>query len=268
MIVLAVPPVWATAIRSAIAAIAILILQIIFRQFIIPNLYDILGIFVISFFHMVVFGAFMAIGLQYISVGRSVVLGYVTPLWVFPGAWLFLNEPMRPLRIIGLCFGFLGIIILFNPLSINWSDNKIIIGHTLLLLASFSWAITILFIKFYTWRSSPFQLVFWQNLFAAALLAIIALFWEGVPNIQITNTLFWQFAYNGLLATAFGFWAMTMVNKHLSASVTSLGLLFTPIVGICSSLALLKEQPDFALLAAAALILAGIALGTFESHAK
>ena len=37
--------------------------------------------------HSVAFGALISFGLKYVPAGRSIVLGYTTPLWVAPGAW-------------------------------------------------------------------------------------------------------------------------------------------------------------------------------------
>ena len=44
------------------------------------------------------FAALVAVGLQFITAGRSVVLGYTAPLWVVPGARLFLGERITARR--------------------------------------------------------------------------------------------------------------------------------------------------------------------------
>ena len=57
---------------------------------------------------------------------------------------------------------------------------------------------------------------------------------------------------------------MTVVGRSVPATTTSLGILATPVVGIASSVAVLGEQVDQALLIAAALIIVGIGIGTFS----
>ncbi len=265
LIIVSVPPVWSAAIRSAIAAVALLFLQLASRQFIIPKQHDIPAILVICIFHMVLFGALMAVGLQYISVGRSIVLAYTTPLWVTPAAIFLLREPTSKFRIFGVILGISGVLILFNPSAESFSREHQLLGNALLLLASLSWAITIIFIKAYKWRSTPFQLVFWQNLLAAIILAAVALPLEGVPTFTVDSALIWKFAYSGLMATAFGFWGMTVVNRYLPAVVTSLGLLATPVVGMVCSQIVLGEKPDLALLIAGFLIIAGISIGCINT---
>ncbi len=268
LIVLSVPPFWSNALRSCIAALALLLLQLATKQYIFPKKRDLPAIFVVSVFHMTIFASLMAVGLQYASVGRSVILGYTTPLWVTPAAIFLLREPLHIYRILGVFLGIIGVFVLFNPLESQALTEAETLGNAILLAASFSWAITIVGIKVVTWHATPFQLVFWQLLLATLLSALLALYMEGLPHIQYSSALLWQLAYSGLLGTAFGFWAMTMVNRHLSAVVTSLGLLATPIVGIAFSLYTLDESIDAQLIIAGTLILLGIALGSIPAKEK
>ncbi len=268
LIVLSVPPFWSNALRSIIAAAAILLLQVSTRQFILPTKKDLPAILIVSVFHMTIFASLMAVGLQYASVGRSVILGYTTPLWVTPAAIFFLREPIHSLRIIGVILGIVGVAIFFAPAMHSLQIGPELIGNALLLAASFSWAITIIGIKVVAWHASSFQLVFWQLLLASILSAMVAIFMEGIPHVHFTPTLIMQLAYSGLLATAFGFWGMTVINRHLPAIVTSLGLLATPIVGIAFSLWLLGEKIDKELLLAGFFILVGIGLGSIPIKAK
>ncbi len=264
-IVLSVPPFWSNAIRSLIAALALLILQIARGQCIIPQKNDIPAICIVSIFHMTIFASLMAVGLQYASVGRSAILGYTTPLWVTPAAIFFLREPVHKLRMFGVLLGIVGVIVLFAPALKNLHFGSELLGNALLLAASLSWAVTIVGIKKVTWHHTPFQLVFWQLLFATVLSAIIALIMEGLPKIDLSFALFWQLAYSGILGTAFGFWAMTVVNVHLPAVVTSLGLLATPITAIAFSHWFLDEKLTWDLILASGLITIGIALGSIKS---
>ncbi len=267
-IVLSVPPFWSNAIRSLIAAIALFSLQIVRGQCIIPQKRDLPAICIVSIFHMTIFASLMAVGLQYASVGRSSILGYTTPLWVTPAAIFLLREPVHKLRMVGVVLGIAGVLVLFAPALKNLSLGSELFGNALLLAASFSWAITIIGIKKVTWHHSPFQLVSWQLLFATLLSALIAFIMEGLPKIDFSFALFWQLCYSGILGTAFGFWAMTVVNVSLPAVVTSLGLLATPIAAIAFSLWFLDEKLSSDLIIAGSLILMGIAFASMQNTKK
>jgi drug/metabolite transporter (DMT)-like permease len=262
VIVHSVFPLWATAIRSAIGAVVLLVLLVARGQFVFPRRGDLPVICSIALLHMVAFSALTAFGLRLVPVGRSIVLGYTTPLWVVPGAWLFLHEPMTRSRLAGIGLGLAGLMVLFNPLSVDWGDRDALVGSGLILLAALCWAANILYVRAHTWISTPFQLAFWQTLLATVVLSTLALIVDGLPRIEWTGQLVACFLYSGVFGIALGYWAMAMVNRSLPATTTSLGILATPVVGvICSTLAL-GETIDASLVIAMVMILSGIALGT------
>ncbi len=268
LIVETVPPIWSVSIRCLIAATGLLVIQLATKQYVTPKLRDFPAILIVGVLHMTIFALFMAIGLQYIPVGRSVILAYTMPLWVTPAAILFLKEPTNKLRLFGILLGIVGVAILCGPSLVDMESNNDFFGHTLLLAAALSWAIAIVSIKAIAWHCTPFQLAFWQNIVATILAAILALFIEGVPNFTLTPTLTWQLAYSGLISTAFGFWGMTAINRHLSAIITSLGLLATPIFGMFFSQYVLGEKIDMQLIIASTLIISGIGLGCIPIKKK
>src|SRR5262249_36106205 len=90
-----------TAILFAISALR--------RRVVLPKSGDIPVVLNIALLHMVAFTGLVSIGLQFVPAGRSVVLGYTTPLWVTIGARLFLGETLTPSRIIGLIVGLSGL---------------------------------------------------------------------------------------------------------------------------------------------------------------
>lgn len=257
-------PLWATSIRTMIATVALFILLVARGQFIIPRRGDIPVICAIALLHMVAFSALTAFGLRFVPVGRSIVLGYTTPLWVVPGAWLFLKEPMTRARLAGTGIGLLGLIVLFNPLTLDWSGRNALTGSVLLLLAALCWAANILYVRAHHWLSTPFQLAFWQALLACVVLSVLALLFDGVPHIVWSPALAAAFLYSGIFGTALAYWAMAVVNRSLPATTTSLGILATPVVGVICSTVALGERIDASLVSAMVLILAGIAIGTIS----
>ena len=262
MIVHDVPPIWATAMRCMIAAIALAPLLWAQGTFIIPRRGDLPVVFCTAMLHLVAFSALVAAGLQFVPAGRAIVLGYTTPIWVAIGASLFLSEAITRRRAIGIGFGLAGLAVIFNPLTLNWGDRQVLLGSGMILIAAFCWAANIVYVRAHRWISTPFQLVFWQVLLAAAVLTVIAWLTEGAPRIVWTMRLSALLLYSGIVCTAFANWAMTMVNRSLPAVTTSLCLLATPLLGIFSAAAMLNEPFEPSLFLAMTLIIGGIALGT------
>src|SRR6185436_11497560 len=230
MVVQDVPPLWATALRCMIAAAMLAPMLWAQGQFIVPKRGDLPVVFCTSILHLVAFSALVAAGLQFVPAGRAIVLGYTTPLWVAIGAAMFLSEPITRRRAI---------------------------GSGLILLAAFCWAGNIVYVRAHKWISTPFQLVFWQVLLAAALLSTIAWITEGAPHIVWTARLSALMLYSGIVCTAFANWAMTMVNRSLPAVTTSLCLLATPLLGIISATVMLNEPLEPSLFLAMTLIIGG-----------
>jgi drug/metabolite transporter (DMT)-like permease len=266
MIVHDMSPLWATALRCMIAAAALAPLLWAQGDFIIPRRGDLPVVFCTSILHLVAFSALVAAGLQFVPAGRAIVLGYTTPLWVAIGAAMFLSEHITRRRVIGIGFGLAGLAVIFNPQTLNWGDSNALFGSGLILLAAFCWAGNIVYVRAHRWISTPFQLVFWQVLLAAALLSIIALITEGAPHIAWTGRLAALMLYSGIVCTAFANWAMTMVNRGLPAVTTSLCLLATPLLGIVSATAMLNEPLEPSLFLAMTLIIGGIALGAADGE--
>ena len=267
-IVQSVFPLWATAIRSAIGSVVLLVLLLARGQFIIPRRGDVPVICAIALLHMVAFSALVAFGLRLAPVGRSIVLGYTTPLWVVPGAWLFLKEPIRRSRLAGIGVGLLGLAVMFNPLAFDWHDHGALFGSFLILLAALCWAANILYVRAHQWLSTPFQLAFWQASLATAVLSMLALLFDGLPQIAWSPHLAEAFLYSGIFGIALAYWAMAMVNRSLPATTTALGILATPVVGlICSALAL-REPIDLSLIVAMIMIISGIAIGTLPMRKR
>lgn len=262
VLVQSVSPLWLSAIRSAIALLVLLPMMLATRDLRLPKRGDLAVVFNIALLHMTAFAALMAIGLQSVAAGRSIVLGFTTPLWVIPGAMLFLGERLTRQRVAGVALGLAGLGLMFNPAAFDWSDTRVLRGNGMLLLAAFCWSLSILHIRKHTWISTPYQLVFWEVLIATVLLALLAAGFEGAPHIAWNWRVVLLFLYGGVAGVALAYWAMAMVNRSLPAVTTSLGVLATPVVGVLSAIVFLGEAFDLTLAAAMLLILGGIALGT------
>jgi drug/metabolite transporter (DMT)-like permease len=128
------------------------------------------------------------------------------------------------------------------------------------MLAALLWAILILHVRVHKWGLGPLELAPWQALAALIPTTIIALLFEDFGRIEWTGRVFAVIAYNGILATAFGVWAMVTVSRVLPAITSSLGYLGAPVVGYLSAALLLGEPITVTLSVGLALIVGGVFL--------
>jgi drug/metabolite transporter (DMT)-like permease len=255
-------PLWAIAIRSAIATVVLVIIAIARGRLVLPPREDAPVVLSLSLLHMVGFGVLAAWGLQLVPTGRSVVLAYTTPLWVVPGAWLFLHERLTGRRIAGVLVGLLGLGVLFNPTTFDWTSRAAVLGNGAIILAAFFWAASILHIRGHRWHSTPLDLVPWQVLLATAIVTSLALALDGPPMVTWSGRLVALLLYAGIPGTALAYWATAMASRNLPAVTTSLGLLATPVLSTIVATLWLGEPLTLTLVAAIVLILGGVAIGS------
>jgi drug/metabolite transporter (DMT)-like permease len=261
VILATVSPLWAVAIRTALGGIALFALALATGRLRPPQRADYPVLLSITLLHMVGFTTLSSIGLALVPAGRSAVLAYTTPLWVVPGASLFLGERLTPRRLAGILAGLLGLGLLFNPLALDWTQRGVVLGNLAILAAALLWAGSILHIRGHPWRSTPFDLLPWEMLLATLILVPLAWLVEGPPAFAWTAPLAALFLYAGLPGSALAYWASAMAGRALPAVTMSLGLLATPLVSIVAATLWLGERPTLSLLTAVVLVLGGVALG-------
>jgi drug/metabolite transporter (DMT)-like permease len=225
-----------------------------------PTRRDLPVLLSVALSQMAIFQPMVNFGLSHVAAGRAAVLVYTTPLWVVPGAMLFLHERIGPLKWAGVGLGLFGVAVLFNPIGIDWSNGDVLFGSFLLMLAAMIWSISVLHIRSHRWHLSPLQLTPWQLGLAAVLVTPMALIFEGDVEPDWSWPLIAVIVYNGPIATAFAFWAATSISRALPAVTSSLSFLAVPAMGILLSALSLGEIPDLTLIGGFGLILGGVLL--------
>jgi drug/metabolite transporter (DMT)-like permease len=255
-------PIWAVCVRYIVAVSVLAVLTLALGRLRLPPRQDLPVVVSVSVLHMVGFGVLCSIGLQFVAAGRSVLLAYTTPFWVFPFARIVLGERLTTSRLLALAFGVVGLLLLVNPLSLDWADRNVVTGHALILSAAVLWAASIVYVRRHQWATTPFDLLIWQTLLTTILTGLLAFFIEGPAHIDLDLSFVMLALFGGGIGTALAFWALNTVNRVLPATTTSLGLLGVPLFGVACSMATLGEAFDATSAAALALIVGGIAIGT------
>ena len=255
------PPIWAVSLRAAIATIALFALQAASGRLTLPPRRDLPVLISITLLHMVGFNLLASWGLGLVPTGRTVVLAYTTPLWVTPAAAFLLHEPLTPRRAVGVVVGLAGLVSLFNPLTFDWGDHKVVLGNLAIVVAAFLWAASIVHIRAHRWRSTPFVLIPWETLLTTVILIPIALASTPLPHVDWSPRFVLLLVYLGIPGTAIAYWAVAMASRHLPAVTTSLGLLATPVVSVITATLWLGEPVTLSLVLAIVLVLGGVAIG-------
>jgi drug/metabolite transporter (DMT)-like permease len=260
-----IPPFWFGGLRLLLGSISLFLVAAFRGRLTLPALADWPVVATVGLVQMAGFLALVNIALLHVPAGRSAVLCYTTPLWVAPGAALFLGETLSRRKLAGLALGLAGLLILFEPGSFDWSNHPLLLGNAFLLGAALLWALTILHIRGHRWHGSALDLAPWQQLTGALPLLAVAFLVEGGPDaIDWKWSTLLVLAYNGPIASGFAYWAAVAVTRRLPALTSSLAFLAVPVMGLTASAVALGEHPQPALLLGFLLILIGLVLVEYK----
>jgi drug/metabolite transporter (DMT)-like permease len=255
-----ISPLWLATARVGLGALCLFAFLVLTGKLALPTRRDLPVVVSVAIFQMALFLPLSNFGLRDVAAGRSAVLVYTTPLWVVPGAVVFLGERLTRAKLAGLACGLFGVAILFNPFGLDWSKRDVVVGSFCLMAAAMSWGVALLHIRGHRWHLSALQLTPWQLLLAFVILLPTVLLLEGDAGIEWNKTVVALILYNGPIATAFCFWAATSISRALPAITSSLSFLGVPAAGILLSDLSLGETPDLTLLGGFALILVGVVI--------
>lgn len=261
-----VTPLWFSTLRFSTSAAVLFILQIATGKLRLPGRKELPVILSVGILQMMAFTALGCIAMNYLPAGKSAVLAYTTPLWVVPASMIMFKERLSALQLSGAVTGILGIVVLFDPLSINWHDRWQLIANGLLLLASLCWAICILHLRHTGSRLNAFELAPWQMLLATLLLLPLSWVFEGSWSGDNSHQLLAITLFVGPIATAFCFCAVNAASAWLSGVTLSSMMLLVPITGLLVSVPALHETLTWPLVSGALLIALGIALLTRKKN--
>lgn len=251
-------PTWYTAIRLITGTLTMMLLVIALRKFALPKRKDLPLIFIIGFLQISLYIWLTNIGLAYLPAGRSSLLAYTTPLWVMPAAAFIFHEEMGWLRWFGFILGTSGLLILLTPWEMNWTDTNVIFGTAMLLLASLSWAISMLCARYMHWTKSPLEMIPWQLLVGTIPIFFLAWWQEPTLSVEWNMPLILSLIYTGVLVTGLSYWCGLIINKELPPIVASLGFLLVPVFSLIISATFMHEAINLSTATAMMLIIVGL----------
>jgi drug/metabolite transporter (DMT)-like permease len=251
-------PLWFAEGRSVLSGLTIAALLLVRRGMRWPVRADLPALLAIGALQLGAYFALAHAAVAWVPAGRTAILANTTTIWVVPLSLLVLREPLSRRRALAAGIGVLGVGVLMNPWSIDWTSAPVLVGHLFLLGAGLAWSIAIIVTRSAPPRMSLFQLLPWCFLVSSALL--LPLVWVEAPAGPLApRPVAWAaLAYIGLLAGPIGTWCIVEATARLPAVVSSIGFLTTPAVSLILANLFLHEPLTADLLAGSALIMAGV----------
>lgn len=211
-------------------------------------------------------GAYFALAHEaalWVMAGRIAILANTTTIWVVPLSLIFLREAIPLRRWLAAGIGLAGVVVLIDPLHIDWADPSILIGHLFLLGAALSWSVAIIVTRAARPSQSMFGLLPWCFLISSLVLAPLIAIHAPTGTLGHQPICWIALGYIGLIAGPLGTWCVMEATARLPALVSSLGFLTTPAVSLLIATVFLHEPLTPDLLAGSALIMGGVGIAAW-----
>lgn len=253
-------PIWMAASRLIAATVTLFALTALTGRLSRPGRDDLPIVFSVALVRLALVFVLVFFALEIVPPGRSSILVWTASLWTVPIAVVFIGERMSRARWFGIAAGIAGILLVFEPTRLDWTDGRVILGHAMLLGAAMAQASVSVHVKHHAWVSTPLGLLPWQLLVGTLPILVIALTIEGIPAVDWSLGLLANVGFQGVVVSGFAVWGqMTVLRSHPAIS-TNLALMTVPVVGLLSSVALVGESLSGSVVAGLMLVLLGVAV--------
>jgi O-acetylserine/cysteine efflux transporter len=205
---------------------------------------------------------------SHISPGLASLVIQVQVFFTIGLAMVWMRERVRPLQWAALALAAAGLVLI----AARGGGDATPAGLAIVLAAALSWAIGNLLVK-RAGRVDMLAYVVWSSLFAVPPLVSLSLAFEGVPAIteglRGADAATWAaVAWQSLGNTLFGYVAWGWLLARHAAAVVAPWALLVPVFGMAASAAWLGEALPAWKLAAAALVIGGLALNMLPMIAR
>lgn len=212
---------------------------------------------------------FFFLGLRLTLALNAPVIASAAPIITLFVAILFLREPFRWKRFLGMLLGTIGIlVIIFEPLLAQGFDGSVV-GNLFLLLATFGAVGGTVTGRELLKKYPPLTHTFWTFAIGTASFLPLAVY-EYVQNPLLYAALDWRgylgIIFGGFLSSAAAYSLFNWGLSKISATDTAMFTYIDPVAGGVLSVLILKEPITGLFLLGAALIFVGIGIAEGRLH--
>lgn len=253
----AATPVWLAASRSCLACCVLTVALGLRGRLSLPSRADLPTLLAVGLLQLTGFFALCHYAVRLVPAGHTAVLSNAAMIWIVPLAALT-GQREPPVRWIAAAIAAAGLAVLVGPWSVDWARPDVVLGYTLLFVAAFTWACTIVVTRFWPPRADALGLLPWAFALSAAMLLALAVVAEpggGVPAGA------WGFAaFNGAVVAPFGTYCLVELSRRLTPTASSVLFMSIPVVGVLASALALGEAIGGNLALGAGMIATGVGL--------
>ncbi|MGQ9909374.1 MAG: DMT family transporter [Candidatus Flexifilum sp.] len=215
----------------------------------------------------------ISVGAQFVGTDLSTAVNgtlitSASPAFILIFAAALLRERLSPRRIAAVVLATIGVIVIINPASADFSSETFA-GDLALAVAAITWGLYSVLVRRVSARFDTLVVSLYAML-GGLILTVPAAAVEltARPIGAITPAILLGVAYLGVISTAYAMWAWNRAFALVDASAASLFFFAQPLVGTLLSVALLNQPMTPPLWIGSALIGVGVVLAMLGGPAQ
>ena len=220
---------------------------------------DLLYLFVVSFFGVVINQTLFIVGLNLTSPINSSIIQSINPIFAFVFAALILKEKITFLRGTGLAVGFSGVMLLILQNGTPDISSSSFLGDIFTLMNTLSWAFYTVIIKRMLEKYHPVTVMKWTFLFGIFTNIPVGYGQLSTTDWSAITLVAWlEIGFVVVIATYLGYLLISFGLKRVSPTIVSIYTYLQPVIAAYLATIMGQDRIDFVMIFSALLIFAGV----------
>jgi drug/metabolite transporter (DMT)-like permease len=212
--------------------------------------------------NMLIWHSFIIIGVKLLSSGRAAILGYTMPVWAVLSGLVFFGDRISGRALLGMMLAMTGAGLLLSSEFAHISGQPL--GTLFALIAAAAWGFGTVLMKRTKLDMPTISLTFWMLVLTTIAMALLSTVFER-SQWRMPNTVEWAgIIYNAVIIFGYAHVVWFRLARLLPPVVSSLSVMFIPVLGTFAGSWLLGETPQWQDYVAMLLILASMSTVMFS----
>jgi drug/metabolite transporter (DMT)-like permease len=234
------PPMQLVALRQLFGGLCYL-LYFLYQKHPWPNKRQWRNIMVLSVLNFMLSNGLSTWGVKYISSGLGAIIGSIFPLWIVIIS-LIRGQKTSWKAFAGMVVAFVGICVIFYDYLNDFLEPEFRFGILLSVIATFTWALSSIYIKENKTNFNPYFSLGLQMLISSFVISSVIV-WNGsaIPLTAIPAISWWSIGYLVVFGSILTFIAFIYALEHLPTEISSLYAYINPMVALFFGYILFNE---------------------------
>lgn len=247
-----------SAIRQTTAGL-ILIIYFFLKGEKIPSFSDLKFHFLMGFLLISCSNGLTTWAIKYIPSYLGALLSSLMPFLMLIENYLFTKQKIKPIALIGLLIGFLGVALLMSSFIEDFSNDYFLFGIVLCISGVLTWTTGTILTVQNKRQLDPYTGIGWQMFFGGLILfASVYATGQHVPIQTVPLQTWLWICYLILIGSIFCFMCYLYSLKYLPLDFVSIYVYVNPLIALIMGILFLNEKLTWSIILGSLVILAGV----------